>query len=257
MNANDALNDDEDIRGELDERLLELFDEDLDSQRAAVFELLDRIRAEDDLEDALIDALDASISEGGDITMGTCWIAVILGEFGSIRAVPLLKELLFSEDEVLVAAAVRSLRKIGDPAFQHVLDALENDELEGDAFAAALQVLEGIAIHDLPLTRHHIEERLLRFVQAPRREREGERRAEAAALSLARLGVRRAIEAIEHAHTVIYRRSNSFLQEALELLNEHPNGVPCVAEKEWFEEFRWAFATDPGGELTVADDEER
>ena len=250
------MNADDDWNEEADERLQDLFEEDLDNQRAAVFEILDRTREEPDLEDALIEALDASISEGGDATMGTCWIAVILGELGSTRAVPLLKELLLCDDEVLVAAAVRSLRKIGDPAFQHVLESLEENEIEGDGFAAALQVLEGIGLHDLPLTRHNIEERLMSYVQAPRKGREGEQRAEAAALSLARLGVKRAKEAIEHAHTFTYRRSNSFLQEALDILTEHPAGLPCVAAKEWYDEFRWAFAADPGGELAVLDEDE-
>ena len=48
------------------------------------------------------------------------------------------------------------------------------------------------------------------------------------------------------------------MQEALELLDEHPEGLPVTVAPAWEDEFRWSFADLPGGELRAPgeDDEE-
>ncbi len=245
MNASDSLRDD------VDERLLGLFSEDPSLQRTIVSELIERAPTEPDLEEALVEALEMSLEHWNDDTQATLWIVVILGEISLERAVPVIYQALSTEDELYVAAAVRAFRRIGDAAFNMLLENLDAEKMTEDTFSSAMRVLEGVRLHDVPGTREVIEQQLITFISQPKKGRRGELCSEAAALTLAHIGCPQARDAIEHLHNVVYRRSNSFLQEALDLIDDLPDGVPSEAELPWHEEFRWALEGDPGGELSA------
>ncbi|MEM7263637.1 MAG: hypothetical protein AAF488_16740 [Planctomycetota bacterium] len=245
----------ESLIDDVDERLYGLFDDDPVHQRSAVFELIERAPREPDLEEALVEALEMSFEHWNDTTQATFWVIVILGEIGLDRVIPLIAQGLSVDDEVLVAASTRALRRIGEDAFTHLLEELRRDNFEHDGFVAALHVLEGVRAHDAPGTREVIEAQLTQFVAEPSEGRSGELRAEAAALSLARLGHTDARSAIERLHNEVYRRRNAFLQEALDLIDEYPEGVPTEAELSWDDEFRWALG-DPGGDVRALFEEE-
>lgn len=238
-----------DLLDEADDRLNGLFDDDPHAQRQAVWDVLERAANEPDLEDALLEALELSFSEWTDESQGTLWMVIIVGELRLESAVNLLLRGLGSEDELVVAAVIRSLRRIGEPAFDAILDELDDDAFGLEAWRAAITALEGVRSHDLPVVRDTIEERLIALLHRPVDDRDSIYRAEQAALSLARIGVQRSRPIIEKLHTEVLGRANAFLQEALDILEENPEGTPLSSDLEWTEEFRWASDADPGGEL--------
>ena len=65
---------------------------------------------------------------------------------------------------------------------------------------------------------------------APIRNGDEIRRVEAAALALAHLGTTAARAPIEAALKTAQGRNNSFLKESLEILAEHPGGIPSLAD---------------------------
>ena len=133
---------------------------------------------------------------------------------------------------------------------------MRDEDFDGDHFPSAVEVLEGVRTLDSPQTRESVEEHLLSYLYRPASEDGHARRSEAAALTLARLGVRRSKEAIERLHNDVYQRRNSFLQEAIDLLDENPDGIPCRSEIAWGEEFRWSSGAEPGGMIGLDDDGE-
>lgn len=241
---------DSEIFDEADERLQGLFDDDPAVQHRTVWELIERVPTEPDLEEALLETLELSFSEWTDDTQATLWIAVILGELRTERAVPLLARGLGSDDEPVVAAVVRALRRIGAPAYDYLLEQLDDDAFAIEPWRAAVTALEGVRGEAAPPgLRETVEERLITLLHRPVDDRESVYRAEQAALSLARIGVPRAKEPIERLHNEVLGRANSFLQEALDILAEHPEGTPLSSDLEWTDEFRWVADADPGGEL--------
>lgn len=232
------------LRDEVDERLSGLFSDDAGEVGAAIQELLDQAAADDDLHEILLETFQLSLDEQNDETQGTAWMALILGELELAEALgPLLQATSYDDDEVLVLAAVRSLRRMGRPAFTAILERLdEDDDYPTGAFVAAVQVLEGVQLHSLADVRAEIEETLVAYLLRARAEHAFTEiaKVEGVAIALAHMGVARAKPTIQSIVDEL-PVGNSFLQEAIEIMDEHPAGMPCSASASWLEEFHWAF----------------
>lgn len=230
--------------GEVDGRIGALFGPE---PLAGIAELVAVAEADEEIESQLVEVLQASLDDPVDVTMGTAAVTLVLGEIGSHEAIGALIAALTSDDEMIVAAAIRALRRIGAPALEALLELLDDPEIDADVAQSIVEALEGVTLHELADLRAEIEARLLQELLEPGLR---SRRREAAALALARLGVRRSRPVIERISSEEFRQGNAFLLEAIELLEEHPDGLPCPAAGPWQEDLRWADAgTLPGGEL--------
>ena len=230
--------------GDLDERIHALFGND---PFTAVAELTDAAGGDEELETQLVDLLQASLDNPVDASLGTAAVTLVLGEIQSREAIGPLIGALAAEDEMVIAAAVRALRRVGEPALEALLDLLDSPDLDDDVAQSIVESLEGVTMHDLPEAQGQIESRLLRELLEPGIR---PRRREAAALALARLGVARSREVIEHLYENEFAAGNAYLQEALEILEEHPDGLPSPASAPWHEDLRWADGSQlPGGDL--------
>ncbi|MEM7167816.1 MAG: hypothetical protein AAF581_20360 [Planctomycetota bacterium] len=247
------------FRDNVDAQIVGLFSEEQDVVGATIQELVEGVATDEDLIDTLLETLQQSLDEQCDETQGTAWIALILGELEVLEALgPLLQATSCDDDEVLVMAAVRSLRRLGRPAFATILERLEeDDDYEAAAFAAAVQVLEGVQLHDLSDVQAEVEEALIAYLERARAEQQFApiAKIEAVAVALAHLGVARARPVIEAINEQLLA-GNAFLQEALEIMEEQPGGVPCSAAASWLEEFHWAFGEPFDAALADADEPE-
>ena len=238
--------------GELDERIQALFGND---PFTAVAELTEAAGDDEELETQLVDLLQASLDNPIDASLGTAAVTLVLGEIQSREAIGPLIGALAADDEMVVAAAVRALRRVGEPALEALLDLLDSSDLDDDVAQAIVESLEGVSMHDLPEAQGQIESRLLRELLEPGIR---PRRRESAALALARLGVHRSREVIEHLFENEFGSANSYLQEALEILEEHPDGLPSPAQSPWHEDLRWADGSQlPGGDLERPEEEDQ
>ena len=213
--------------GDLDERIHGLFGID---PFTAVAELTLAAERDVDLEAQLAELLQASLDNPIDASLGTAAVTLILGEIASREAIGPLIAALAADDEMVVTAAIRALRRIGEPALEPLLDMLDSPDLDEDVAQAVTESLEGVAMHDLPELRGQIESRLMRELLEPSVR---PRRREAAALALARLGVDRARAAIDPLLETEFPSGNTYLVEALEILDDHPEGLPCPANSPW------------------------
>jgi HEAT repeat protein len=230
--------------GEIDPRVAELFGAD---PSRAVGEIAAAAEGDDELGAHLVEILEASLDTGADDTLGTAAVAIVLGEIRSREAVGALLRALGSPDEMVAAAAVRGLQRIGEAAFEPLAELLEGEDLDDDVAELAVAALEGVRGQDHPDLRAQVEARLIGELVAPRL---GRRRRERAALALARLGVPRARGLVEQLLRTEFAAGNAYLEEALELIAEHPEGLPSPAEVSWQEELFWADAgVLPGGDL--------
>ena len=237
--------------GEIDERITGLFGND---PFTSVAELTDAARSDVELESQLVDLLQASLDNPIDVSLGTAAVTLVLGEIGSREAIGPLIGALASEDEMVVAAAIRALRRVGEPALEAILELLDSPDLDEDVAQFVVESLEGVSMHDLPELRGQIESRLLRELLEPGVR---PRRRESAALALSRLGAERARPVIERVLAAEFDGGNAYLIEALEIIEEHPDGLPSPARGPWQEDLRWADATTlPGGELDEPEGDE-
>ncbi len=234
--------------GELDERIVELFGND---PYTAMAELSIAAGADPELEGQLVDLLQASLDTGADDTLGTTAVTLVLGEIRSHEAAGSLLLALASPDEMVATAAVRALQRLGEPTIEPLLDLLDSPDLDDDVAQSVVESLEGVRLHDLPDLRAQVESRLMRELLEPEVP---PRRREAAALALARLGVERARDTIEMLLEAEFPAGNTFLREALEIIAEHPEGLPSPAAGPWEHDLRWADGSVlPGGDLEPED----
>jgi hypothetical protein len=142
------------------------------------------------------------------------------------------------------------MRRIGSPAFDAVIELLDDIELDGELAALAIECLEGVSLHDLPQSREAIEECLRADLMRPQMPVQ---RTEATALALAHLGVVEAIEIIERVLDRDFPDGNAFITDALDLLRDHPQGLSGFAEDPIENVLRWLSAEIlPGAELEQA-----
>jgi len=233
-----------------DPRLALLFDEDAAVVSRACVELVPIVFDDPELEMEMIDILQKNIDQEDGFATGELCIALLLGEIRSIPATAALLQCLNVDDEMLQRISVRSLQRIGGPAFDEVLDLLENPEMECETAVMAIESLEGITLHDLPQYREKIEERLR--IDLVDRRLPIERR-EAVATALARLGVDEVSETIEFLLDQEFPEGNAFISEALELMQEYPDGLPGHAEDPIEQVVQW-FSDEilPGGEFDLS-----
>ena len=233
-----------------DPRLALLFDEDAAVVSRACVELVPIVFDDPALELEMIDLLQRIIDQENGFSTGELCIALLLGEIRSVPATAVLLSCLNAEDEMLQRITVRSLQRIGGPAFDEILDLLDNPQMESEAAVMAIESLEGITLHDLPQHRENIEERLR--VDLVDRRLPLERR-EAVAIALARLGVTEVSETIEFLLEQEFSEGNAFISEALELMNEYPDGFPGHAEDPIEHVVQW-FSDEilPGGEFDLS-----
>jgi len=233
-----------------DSRLSLLFEEDATVVSRRCLELVPIVFDDPELELEMIEILQRIVDQEEGFSTGELCIALLLGEIRSAPATTVILRCLQSEDEVLQRTSVRSLQRIGGPAFDQILDLLEDANLDGEISARAIESLEGIALHDLPQQREHIEDRLR--IDLVNRALPIERR-EAVALALARLGISDASETIELLLEHEFPNGNVFISDALELMTEYPGGLPSHVEDPIEQVVRW-LSDDilPGGELDTS-----
>ena len=128
---------------------------------------------------------------------------------------------------MLQRISIRSLQRIGDPAFEALLEMLEDSTLEGETSALAIEALEGISLHQLPQQRASIEERLRRDLMSTQLPLQ---RREACATALSHLGMADATDLIETVLQRDFPHGNVLLEEAVESLKENPQGQSGIAE---------------------------
>lgn len=235
---------DEWYEGEIDPRVAELFSGD---PSRGVAEIAAAAEGDSALETQLVELLEASLDTGADDTLGTAAVTIVLGEIRSREAVGAMLRALGCADEMVQAAAVRGLQRIGEPALEPLVELLDGDDLDDDVAELVVAALEGVRADAAPDARGQVEARLLRELVAPRL---GRRRRERASLALARLGVPRARAAVERLLASEFPGGNAYIEEALEILVENPEGLPSPGEVPWQEELFWADAgVLPGGDL--------
>ena len=233
-----------------DPRLALLFDEEAAVVSRACLELVPIVFDDPELELEMIDLLQRNVDQEDGFATGELCMALLLGEIRSAPATGVLIRCLQVEDEMLQRIAVRSLQRIGSPAFDEILELLEDPSLEGEFSVMAIESLEGITLHDLPHHRENIEDRLR--IDLVDRKLPIERR-EAVAIALARLGISEASETIELLLEQEFPDGNVFISEAHDLMTEYPNGLPGHAEDPIEQVVRWiSDEILPGGELDLS-----
>jgi HEAT repeat protein len=234
-----------------DPRLSPLFEEDADVVARSCIDLVTIAFEDPELELEMIDLLQRNIDRKEGFSTGEFCIALVLGEIHSTPSTTVIIQCLHAEeDEMIQRIAVRSLQRIGGPAFDAILELLEDPEINGEAAAMAIESLEGIGLHQLPQHRENIIERLridLVNNKLPILRRE------AAAIALARLGISEVAETIELLLEREFKNGNVFITEALDLMSEYPDGTPGHTEDPIEQVVRW-ISDDilPGGELDLS-----
>ena len=219
-----------------DPRLDPLFDDDSHTVVEACLGLVKVVFDDPELEQELIELLETTLDEGEGFCSGVLCSVLLLGEVRSAPATTVILRCLQQDDEVLQRASIRTMQRIGSPAFDAVIEFLRDLELDGELAALAIECLEGVSLHDLPQSREAIEDCLrtdLARSQIP------VQRTEATALALAHLGVVEAIEIIERVLDRDFPDGNAFITDALELLRDHPQGLSGIAEDPIENVLRW------------------
>jgi HEAT repeat protein len=225
-----------------DEDLAGLFSDDQEEVKSTVRHLVDRAAADLDLEERIVDLLDTSLEHRNDDTSASIWAAVILGEIGSTRAIPILQRgLALEDDELLQDAIAVALLRIGPPALDALMQSADDDA--GLPYRRAVYGVLGMvgALEDGGLTRRvadFFESRI-----APERRLEpSERAIEELAQAASRTGERRLLGPLREMLEADFGGQNGPLQDAIEWLDENPGGVAFVgAVAPWEERYGWLF----------------
>ncbi len=188
------------------------------------------------VERRLVELLDAAVEEGADESSGTAWVALVLGEIQSRAAIPALVRALAGSDETLCDAAIDAIRRIGEPAFDAVMQAMEGadaPEFEHTAY----QALEGVATWEHPYMLGEVRDFILDRIKRPALPA---RAMEDGALALARLGDLRALSILKKALAGRFKGVNPTIQDAIEMLQENKDGAPLIAgATPWQERVEW------------------
>jgi HEAT repeat protein len=207
--------------------------EDLTGAIADCIELAGRRSA---VERRMIEMLESAVDDGLDDSSGAVWIALVLGEIQSHAAIPVLVRALAGRDETLAEAAIDAIKRIGEPAFDAVMQALEDAD-NPDFEHAACHALEGVSSWEHPYMLAEVRDFLLERIG---RRSLSTRALEDAALAAARLGDVRALPLIKKALKGRFKGVNAALQDAVEMLQENKAGVPLVVDATpWQERVEW------------------
>ncbi|HVR73574.1 MAG TPA: HEAT repeat domain-containing protein [Planctomycetota bacterium] len=235
----------------VDDDLLVLFSEDPSEVEGGVRALMEASsQAEsigESIEERLVDLLETSYEHQNDATSATRMAAVILGEIGSTRAIPVLLRWLVAEDDEMVQdAALVAILRIGAPAVDALIDAVEEAESPGlNRQAYGLLGMVG-ALEDASL-----RQRVMNFLEArfevERRKPRDESALEELCSASAALGDRRQLPTMRRVLAEDYRGLNAMIQDACDALEENAEGVPFVPSPlPWHERYGWLFEDDRG-----------
>ncbi len=226
------------LREMVDDDLLVLFVDDDEEIARAVRHFITLAGERDAVEGQLIDLLEMSLEHLNDESSASMWAIVILGEIGSVRAIPVLRHALLA-DEVLQDSAQIALLRIGSPAVEAVMDAIDEDE-NPRLNRAAYPVLGMIGV----LEDNLMSERVAGFLQArvpvERRSEREDSALEELFQAIARIGDRRQLESMKEILREEFSENNPALQDAIELLEENIAGVAIGASTPpWEERYGW------------------
>ncbi len=226
------------LREMVDDDLLVLFVDDGEEIARAVRHFIALAREKGAVEDQLIDLLEMSLEHLNDDSSASMWAIVILAEIGSVRAIPVLRRALLA-DEVLQDSAQIALLRIGSPAVEAVMDAIDEDE-NPRLNRAAYPLLGMIGV----LEDNLMSERVANFLQArvpiERRSEREDSALEELFQAVARIGDRRQLESMKEILRQEFSENNPALQDAIELLEENIAGVAIGASTPpWEERYGW------------------
>ncbi len=226
------------LREMVDDDLLVLFVDDGEEIARAVRHFIALAREKGAVEDQLIDLLEMSLEHLNDDSSASMWAIVILAEIGSVRAIPVLRRALLA-DEVLQDSAQIALLRIGSPAVEAVMDAIDEDE-NPRLNRAAYPLLGMIGV----LEDNLMSERVANFLQArvpiERRSEREDSALEELFQAIARIGDRRQLESMKEILREEFSENNPALQDAIELLEENIAGVAIGASTPpWEERYGW------------------
>ena len=222
----------------VDDDLLVLFVDDGEEIARAVRHFIALAREKGAVEDQLIDLLEMSLEHLNDDSSASMWAIVILAEIESVRAIPVLRRALLA-DEVLQDSAQIALLRIGSPAVEAVMDAIDEDE-NPRLNRAAYPLLGMIGV----LEDNLMSERVANFLQArvpiERRSEREDSALEELFQAVARIGDRRQLESMKEILREEFSENNPALQDAIELLEENIDGVAIGASTPpWEERYGW------------------
>jgi HEAT repeat protein len=229
-----------------DEELEGLFSESPEHVRRTVRRLIERAREDVDVEARLIDALEVSLDDSCDDTQASVWMAIILGEAGSRRAIGLLSRGLSQDDDELLQDACRvALLRVGTPAVAHLVDALEEDDV-GEIFqAGAFEVFESVGWIGEPALLQRVIDFLVERFAVESKRRGSERSLERIASTAARLGCRSILQPLRRLLGSRFHGHQPILEDAIALLEENSEGVPILSTiPPWEERYGWLFVDD-------------
>lgn len=199
-------------------------------------------QADDRVAEQLIELVELAIEHGNDDSSAAVWTVVILGEIGEGRAISLLQRALLSdEDEALQDAARVALLRVGSPAIEALIDAID----EGDHPAlnrAAYPVLGMVGVLDDALLTERVTDFLQERVEIERRSEDPPRALEELAQAISRVGDRRQLEPLREILREEFSGFNPTIQDSIEQLEENVDGVPIgVTTTPWEERYGWIF----------------
>lgn len=230
------------LREMVDDDLLDLFSDDERVVRRKVRSVIEESEDDPSLEGRLIDLLDAALELGNDDTQASLWATVILGELRSVRALgALLRSLASDEDEALQDAAHVAILRIGAPAVEGLMEAIESEEdprlnLPGYELLGAIGFLADEALRSRALG--FLESR----IEAERAHPAGKGSLESVCMALAYLGDRSQIAALRRVLVEDFHGRSAGIREAIEILEENATGEPIQREANpWEERYGWLF----------------
>ncbi len=229
--------DDPDLRG--------LFEDDSSDVQIAVRELLGQARADDSMADRLIEALETSVEECVDDTDASAWIAVVLGEIGSVEAIPvLLRCLVDDDDEILQDAAYVAILRIGPHALRALMEWLDEEPGQSLRQQGYRLLGDSAILEDADLVEE-AREFVRGMVLRERHYEPAESAFEDALQAVARLGDLESLDALRRILVQDFDGRHQGILDAIEQLEENTEGVAFVpTQKPWEERYGWLLAAD-------------
>ncbi len=175
-----------------------------------------------EIENELNSLLEISVEKGNDDTRGSVWIALILGEIQSRQAIFTLVKALASRDESLQEAAIDALTRIGEPAFDALMEYAEGTP-DPDFDVAGMKTLSCARVWSHPYLLDEVKSFMLKKIQTPGLS---QRPLEAAAMANAKLGNTKALTPLKAILKKRFNGMNGFIQDAIEMLEENPEEQP-------------------------------
>ena len=226
------------LREMVDDDLLVLFVDDDEEIARAVRHFMELAQEKTAVEEQLIDLVEISLEHLNDDSSASMWAIVILGEIGSVRAIPVLRHALLA-DEVLQDTAQIALLRIGSPAVEAIMDAIDEDE-NPRLNRAAYPLLGMIGVLEDDLMSDRVANFLQARVPVERRSDREDSALEELFQAIARIGDRRQLETMKEILSEDFSDNNPALQDAIELLEENIAGVAIGASTPpWEERYGW------------------